>query len=245
MKNKLATTFLMLVAAVAVLACPLRADASDASSGEAPLPDANTGGTDNTGSTGGTWALGTNWAEGMTGVRVSILTPDGAVLSGQDYTYVTDPRKNPNDPDITWGGVSVSKVGYMNGHSFNPSSAIPYDKIQLNDLPHGLGGSWHINMRDYFSTHDAISMVAADAADMDVETFIANKYALIIEPVMYFQYNYVNYALTAHEAMLLKQGYGWYVSEGLATLAKSAYLEYDDRYQTGLETPPPMAPISC
>ncbi len=142
------------------------------------------------------------WNGGDDGVRVTVLTKDGTPVSTPiDYTNI-----NTSNVSVNFG--KVSKLSYVAGHSLqaevNTYSATKPEKA----LPRIISTSAHKasieRIKAYWCAEPVADMVANDTG-IDYDELISGDYKLLLEPIAYFHFNGVMYAMTATEAALFNK----------------------------------------
>lgn len=141
---------------------------------------------------------GSSWSPGNDGVRVTIVTADGAPVTAPiDYT-----NKSPTGIRVHFG--KVSKLHYRSGQGLSPSSSAYVYRRPSLAMPRIIssGGGNNIEaIRRYFCSEYTIKMIANDTG-MNYDTLINGTYKIVIEPIAYVTYKNVFMAMTAHEAAL-------------------------------------------
>lgn len=139
------------------------------------------------------------WNPGDDGVRVSVM--DGTTaLCTFDVSNVERTRTQ-----ISF--IKKHKLKYKNeGAQLAVSSAIYQNKVPLPSRPLptiiSSGGGSNIGaIRSYF-TDEVVVRDIADKAGMTYEALTSGDYKLLLEPMAYFKYNGVQYAMSATEAAL-------------------------------------------
>jgi len=155
---------------------------------------------------GGGMGSGTStdsWTPRHDGVRVSIVNAETGAVMGTpiDYTNIT-----PASNLIHFG--KVSKLHYINGTALTPAVGGAYQfKNPSPALPIIVSSSGSNNIeavKRYFCSDGAARMIAADFG-ISFDTLTGGIYKLLLEPIAYFKFQGVNYAMTAHEAALYDQ----------------------------------------
>lgn len=135
------------------------------------------------------------------GVRVTVVTADGSVVS----TPFDLSNANVVNNVLNFG--KVCKLQYSSGSSLSPNGSYSYSKPGVA-LPRIIsGGSSRASIeaiRRYFCSEYAAQLVA-DKAGIPFEDLVSGSYKLVIEPIAYFTHGGRNYAMTATEAALYNQ----------------------------------------
>ncbi len=157
---------------------------------------------------------GSSWSPGNDGVRVTIVTADGAPVAGPiDYT-----NKSPGNVRVHFG--RVSKLHYRGGARLSPrTSGYVYHRPGLA-MPRIIssGGANNIEaIRRYFCSEYAVMMIARDTG-MNYDVLIGGGYKIFIEPIAYVTYKNIFMAMTAHEAALYDELCGGQVRYDLQAL---------------------------
>ena len=138
---------------------------------------------------------------GQDGVRVTVVTADGSVVS----TPFDLSNANVANNVLNFG--RVCKLQYSSGSSLSPNGSYCYSKPGTA-LPRIISGSSSRAsieaIRRYFCSEYAAQLVA-DKAGIPFEELVSGSYKLVIEPVAYFTHGGRNYAMTATEAALYNQ----------------------------------------
>ena len=139
------------------------------------------------------------------GVRVTVVTADGSVVSTP-----FDLSNYSISGDILHFG-KVSKLQYSGGASLSLDSGFYVCSRPGTSLPRIISGG-HSRasieaIRRYFCSEYAAQLVA-DKAGIPFEELVSGSYKLVIEPVAYFTHDGRNYAMTATEAALYNQKSG-------------------------------------
>lgn len=169
---------------------------------------------------GGDMGQGTgsnSWTPGRDGVRIT-------VIRGIDNLPITTPIdfSNNSNSDMTAHFGKVSKTSYRNGAILTPSTSkyICYQPSQA--LPRIISSDGSSNIpaiRSYFCREGTIQDIAA-ATGFDYDTLISGNYKILLEPISYFKYDGVMFAMTATEAALYNQ------TTGNALYRKMAFLTH-------------------
>lgn len=156
---------------------------------------------------GGDMGSGTgqnSWTPGRDGVRVTVIrdSDNQAVTSSIDFA-----DGNTNDVNIHFG--KVSKIQYRSGASLTPKQGGYHSLAPRNAMPviissQSQGASSLQAIKDYFCREGTIRDIA-DATGFDYDRLISGDYKILLEPIAYFKYEGVMYAMTATEAALFDQ----------------------------------------
>lgn len=139
------------------------------------------------------------WNPGDEGVRLTLVDVNNgyAVTSSIDYS-----NKQPK-VDMHFG--KTSKMYYCRiSESVQPSTSQYHAYTPAKDLPTMIsstaGGNASIEaIRSYFSSEGALKIVASHLG-FNYEEMISGKYKLVVEPIAYFTFHNIKYAMTATEA---------------------------------------------
>ncbi|MCI9263758.1 MAG: hypothetical protein HFF06_04215 [Oscillospiraceae bacterium] len=170
-----------------------------------PLPACASGGDPNIEGGGGdmNWGSGESWWHpGDEGVRVSIMRGTTAIA--------TFDLSNRARTDVQRCYQKKCKLYYKNGGELRPSANYanwtPPSDIPLPTVISTGGGNNIEAIRNYFTDESVIRfiiyMTSSYVADLTYERLISGDYKLLLEPIAYFHYNGVMYAMTATEAAL-------------------------------------------
>ena len=140
------------------------------------------------------------WNPGMDGVRVTIVQAKTrtAIASPIDLT-----NRTPKPGIIHFG--KVSKLSYNTGRGLSPmTGGYSYRKpaqslpriISSGDYPASIAA-----IRSYFTDEQVIRSIAGYVG-MGFDMLINGDYRIVVEPIAYFVYGGVQYAMTATEAAL-------------------------------------------
>ena len=143
------------------------------------------------------------WNPGMDGVRVSVINAETHAIVGNVIDLT---NQNPAATLVHFG--KVSKLTYNSGSALSPkvggyvcihsSQKIPRI-ISSGDSPASISA-----IRSYFTDEQTIRGIAGYVG-VDFETLTNGKYKIVIEPIAYFFYKGLQYAMTATEAALYDQ----------------------------------------
>ena len=146
-----------------------------------------------------------SWTPGRDGVRITVIcdSDNAPVSSSVDFS-------NGTNGDISIHFQYRNKISYKNGAvlapkqngyvSFKPANAMP--RIISSN-----GSSNIVAIRSYFCREGTIRDIA-NATGLDYDTLINGKYKILLEPIAYFKYNGVMFAMTATEAALYNKQVG-------------------------------------
>lgn len=137
------------------------------------------------------------WTPGNDGVRATIIQ-SGAPVAILDYA------NRDYSTEVTQSFKVRCKLSYMAGTSLSPAV------IYKNFIPSGVklpviisknGGSTIAAIRDYFTDEQVVRNIAQDSGISFLE-LTNGSYKLTLEPIAYFKFKGVMYAMTATEAAL-------------------------------------------
>lgn len=138
------------------------------------------------------------WNPGDDGVRVSIMQGSTAVktfdLSNVQRTRTQRSFRIRNKLYYKNGGELSFAASYTN---LVPPSDILLPRI----IPSNGGGNNIDAIRNYFTDERVVHFIASKSG-IPYERLISGDYKLMLEPIAYFKYNGVQYAMTATEAAL-------------------------------------------
>lgn len=142
------------------------------------------------------------WRNNMDGVRITVVTTDGTVVSTPfDLTNFS-----VADNVIHFG--KVCKLQYTAGTSLSPGAGSYSCSKPGTALPRIIsGGKTKASIeviKRYFCSEYAARLVS-DKTGIPFEDLISGSYKLVIEPIAYFVHGGQNYAMTATEAALYNQ----------------------------------------
>lgn len=140
------------------------------------------------------------WSSGNDGVRVTIVDIETHKSVGEPAD-LTD--KRPPKELVHFG--KVNKIQYVNsgnlspyigGYTYkNPSKSLP--KI----ITSSTGNSNIEEIKSYFTDRLVVGYIA-QAVGVDYNILVSGKYKILLEPIAYFTYEGINFAMTATEAAL-------------------------------------------
>ena len=150
------------------------------------------------GDVGGGGVVGDSaWNPGDDGVRISIMNGMTAIftfdLSNIQRTRTQTSFRVKDKIYYKNGGQIALATSYTN---WTPPAEIPMPAI----IPSG-GGSSIAAVRNYFTDRRVVEFVA-QVAGMDYDDLTSGNYKLMLEPMAYFKYNGIQYAMSATEASL-------------------------------------------
>lgn len=148
------------------------------------------------------------------GVRVTVVTTDGAVVS----TPFDLSNFNIANNVLNFG--SVCKLQYSSGAVLSPNGYYSFSKPGTA-LPRIISGSTNRAsieaIKRYFCSEYAAQLVASKTG-IPFEELISGSYKLVIEPIAYFTHGGRNYAMTATEAALYNQMSGGTLRQKMTSL---------------------------
>jgi len=143
------------------------------------------------------------WNPGADGVRVSIVNVETGNTLGTPINYANRAPVN----NVTHFG-NVSKLQYMGGRGLSPTIGSFSVRVPSPPLPRIISsGNVQASIetiRRYFSSEGAAMMIAGDFG-IPFDRLTSGAYRLVIEPIAFFRFQGVNFAMTAHEAALYDQ----------------------------------------
>ena len=159
----------------------------------------------NVDSGGGGMGNGTStnsWTPGRDGVRVT-------VIRDSDKQAMTTPIdfSDESNGDIKMYFGAVSKLSYVNGRGLSIIMDGYTSVKPASPMPQIISSSGSNNItaiRNYFRMEGTIRDIS-NITGFNYDTLINGDYKILIEPIAYFKYNGVMYAMTATEAALLNQ----------------------------------------
>lgn len=142
---------------------------------------------------------GSSWVVGNEGVRITIITTDGSIVTSPiDFT-----NKHPDAMLVHFN--KISKLQYNNGYNISPSmNGYTYNNpdVPLPQIISTSGGNKNIEaIKKYFCSEYTIKTIA-DITGFSYETLINGDYKLLLEPIAYVKYKGTMMAMTATEAAL-------------------------------------------
>ena len=176
------------------------------------------------------------WNPGWDGVRVTVTTPGGAQVS----TPIDLTNKTVAGSIRHFG--KQTKLYYRSTLSVTPNTNTyscinPVD--QLPTIVSSSGGNNIEAIKTYFTDTGHLQEIASYVG-MSYDDMIGGDYKLMLEPIAYFTYNNLFYAMTATEAALFdvmtdNNLYAWMKSLTHKNLPLSMFLENDD-WDIGITT---------
>lgn len=163
------------------------------------------------------------------GVRVTVVTTDGTIVS----TSFDLSNYNIANNILSFG--AVCKLQYNSGTPLSPNGFYSYSKPGIA-LPHIIDShDAHASIeaiKQYFCSEYAAQLVASKTG-IPFDELISGSYKLIIEPIAYFTHGGRNYAMTATEAALYNQMSGGALRSRMPSLTHqnlplSIFLEVPD-----------------
>lgn len=143
------------------------------------------------------------WNPGMDGVRVTIVEADSHSIAS---TSVDLTNKTPSANIIDFG--KVCKLSYNGGRSLSPKVNSYSYRNPAQNLPRiissGNAGASIEAIRSYFTDAQVLRSLCGYIG-FDYESLIGGEYKLMVEPLAYFCYSGLQYAMTATEAALYDQ----------------------------------------
>lgn len=142
------------------------------------------------------------WTPGRDGVRVTVIRDSDsvAVTSPIDFSDETN-----SDVRIHFG--KVSKMQYLNGVGLS-AQMNGYSSVQpASTMPVIVSSSGNNNIsaiREYFCREGTIRDIA-NITGFNYDLLISGDYKVLIEPMAYFKFESIMYAMTATEAAKLNQ----------------------------------------
>jgi len=143
------------------------------------------------------------WNPGMDGVRVTVVHAETRATASASVDLT---NKYPSTSVIHFG--KVCKLSYNNGTSLsavvggysyrNPAQALP------RIISSGSAGASIEAIRSYFTDAQVLRSLCGYIC-FDYDTLISGEYKLVVEPIAYFCYQGLQYAMTATEAALYDQ----------------------------------------
>lgn len=146
---------------------------------------------------------GTNiWHIGDDGVRITIVNAKTQKIASSPIDF-TNTSFKPN----FWAGAN-SKISYRNGKNFNLKKSNNYCSVNPSTpIPQIVSPSGAVNIeavKNYFCTAGTAKDIA-EKTGFNYDKLISGDYKLLLEPIAYFTYNNITFAMTAHEASLYDQ----------------------------------------
>lgn len=154
------------------------------------------------GGSGGMTQQGSNqnsWTSGRDGVRVTIVRDS-------DNTPVSTPIdfSNQGNGDVVMHFGSVNKIAYRSS-GLTPHNGNYYSIKPTNPMPRIVSsryGNANIEaIRSYFCREGTMRDIAA-ATGFNYDDLVSGSYKILLEPMAYFKYSGIMFAMTATEAAL-------------------------------------------
>lgn len=149
----------------------------------------------------GVGSAGNYWTPGKEGIRVTVVDLDGNQIGGTvDYS-------NSSLGSAVYHFGRTTKMDYRNGYSLSLSTA-GYDWKSLYGLPKVISENGTLAdmdaIKDFISTARILNQIASNAG-IGFEDLIDGNHKIVIEPIAYFYYMGLPWAMTATEAALYDQ----------------------------------------
>lgn len=146
-----------------------------------------------------------SWTPGRDGVRIT-------VVRDSDNTPVSTPIdfSNGSNSDMAVHFGKVSKISYRSGTGLTPHTSKYACYQPSQSMPRIISSNGSSNIaaiRSYFCREGTIRDIA-NATGLNYDTLINGKYKILLEPIAYFKYNSVMFAMTATEAALYNKQVG-------------------------------------
>lgn len=147
----------------------------------------------------GTGSSTSYWNGGDDGVRVTVITKEG--------TQVTTPFdfSNNNRSNVGWHFGRVSKISYVGGAALSLQGGTYDSYIPGQTMPRIISTSANKAnigaIKNFFCSEYVVKRVA-EITGMDYDTLIGGDYKLLLEPIAYFHFKGLFFAMTATEAAL-------------------------------------------
>lgn len=139
------------------------------------------------------------WTPGNDGVRVSVIDKNTKQAVGNSFDWTNN---SPSENVISF--VKHNKLQYMNGATLAPNVGKYKSQGAGAPLPQIISSNASSNIaaiKAYFTDENIVKLVAKDAS-ITYNNLISGKFTILIEPIAYFKYNGIDYAMTATEAAL-------------------------------------------
>ena len=139
------------------------------------------------------------WSPGHDGVRITVIEKKTRKAVGNSFD-----RTNISLPSKIISFARKNKLQYLSGANLAPNSSDYDKKIPDVPLPQIISSNASSNIaavKAYFTDEGRIRAIAKDAS-ITYDNLISDKFTILIEPIAYFKYNGVDYAMTATEAAL-------------------------------------------
>ena len=146
-----------------------------------------------------------SWTPGRDGVRIT-------VVRDSDNTPVSTPIdfSNGSNSDMAVHFGKLSKISYRSGTGLTPHTSKYACYQPSQSMPRIISSNGSSNIaaiRSYFCREGTIRDIA-NATGLNYDTLINGKYKILLEPIAYFKYNSVMFAMTATEAALYNKQVG-------------------------------------
>lgn len=156
------------------------------------------------------------WHAGDEGVRVTVIrASDHAIASASiDFT-----NQHPDDIQINFG--KVCKIAYNNGHALTPNTG-QYGYANPNQplpkiISSASGQSSIAEIKQYFCSEYMLQLIA-QLTGFNYSVLTDGNYKILLEPIAYFTFDGIRYAMTATEAALFDQLRGGELRSKMASL---------------------------
>lgn len=149
----------------------------------------------------GGWGTGTSssyWSPGSDGVRVTVVDAGSGAPVSEPVDF-----SNRNISNVVHFG-KTSKISYRDGAGLSPSSS-PYTYFKPSrPLPTiiSLTGASSIQAIKRYWCSEYAAQLVADQTGIPLASLIDGTYKLVVEPMSYFTFNSVMYAMTATEVAM-------------------------------------------
>ncbi|MCI9050872.1 MAG: hypothetical protein HFI05_02950 [Lachnospiraceae bacterium] len=158
-------------------------------------------GDSNIDSGGGGMGQGTNqnfWNPGRDGVRVTIVRECDNIPVSMPIDF-----SNYSNSDVVIHFQYGNKIAYRNGKELEPKQGgyacvVPTNPMPLIVSSSSQEASIHA-IRNYFCREGTIQDIAV-ATGLDYDILVSGAYKILLEPIAYFKYSGVMFAMTATEA---------------------------------------------
>ena len=161
------------------------------------------------------------------GARLSVLKNGGTVAC---FGW-----SNQDESSVQKSFIRKTKLDYLHGSSLTPATTRYQSEKPTKTLPTivgGSGGNSITAIKAYFTDMNIVHNIAADAG-ISYDDLISGDYKLLLEPLVYFTFQGIKWAMTATEAAeydVLSGGqlYAWMKSLTHQNLPLSMFLQKDD-----------------
>ncbi|MFI3226478.1 MAG: hypothetical protein R3Y09_03605 [Clostridia bacterium] len=142
------------------------------------------------------------WSSGRDGVRITVIREsDGAIMTSPiDFS-------NQSNNDIQVYFSNVCKLQYLNGVTISTTVGEYTSIVPTNEMPQIISSSGTSNIdeiRQYFCKEGTIRDISS-ITGFNYDFLINGDYKILVEPIAYFKYNDLMYAMTATEGALYNQ----------------------------------------